>query len=256
VTGPAAIVEDRVRQVRAAAAKVRDPEIDETAAELDFVVDVQVSGGAVAVSVRLPTYWCPVNFAWIMAEAMREAVLALPWVTGFELRLVDHFADAQVSAGITAGKSFESVFPDHASGDLTALKRDFALKAMLMRQAPLIAALRACGLDERAILSATVVDMKALATRAPVAEVWVALLEKRREAGLPADEAAPAICDAQGAPVSDLTLHTREIRRVATSAASSGEMCRLLVASRRMGPAGCTAGTPVKDSRYTQETSL
>lgn len=232
---------ERSEQVRTVIAAVRDPEIDETAGELDFVVDVSVAGGEVAVSVRLPSYWCPANFAWLMAEDMRKAVLALPWVTGFRLKLVDHFAEAEVSRGVSEGLSFEAVFPTHASGDLDALKRDFAVKAMLMRQGPLIAALRKAGIGDAAIREATVATMQRLTKDATLVRLWDAVMEKRREAGIADDAAQPAICDATGAPIADLDAHRREIRRTGNNAAASGEMCRMLVAARRIGAPGCGA---------------
>ena len=61
---------------------VNDPELDESVTELRFVTAVAVSpAGAVDVTFRLPTYWCAANFAFLMAEDMRQAVASLPWVT-------------------------------------------------------------------------------------------------------------------------------------------------------------------------------
>ncbi|MGC4026260.1 MAG: iron-sulfur cluster assembly protein [Mesorhizobium sp.] len=230
---------ERVAQVQSVISAVRDPEIDETAGELDFVVGVEVAEGDVAVSIRLPSYWCPANFAWLMAQDMRKAVLSLPWATGFQLELVDHFADAQISRGVSEGLAFEAVFPAHAVGDLSQLKRDFATKAMLMRQAPLIAALRKTGMSDTVICAATIRTLDQLDNIA-IVELGAALMQKRREAGIPHDTSQPAICDAEGAAITDLNAHMREIRRVSTSAAASGEMCRMLVAGRRIG-VGCTA---------------
>jgi len=239
-------VAERIAEVQSVIAAVRDPEIDETAAELDFVVGVEVVEGDVEVSIRLPSYWCPANFAWLMGQDMREAVLSLPWATGFRLELVDHFADAQISRGISDGLAFETVFPTHAVGDMSLLKRDFALKAMLMRQAPLIAALRKTGMSDAAICSATVRMFDRLREDFSLAPLWDAVAEKRREAGVPSDLDRPAICDGSGGAIADLGAHLREIRRISTSAAASGEMCRMLVAGRRIGT-GCSAFAPARN---------
>lgn len=236
---------ERIAEVQRVISAVRDPEIDETAGELDFVVGVEVNEGDVAVSIRLPSYWCPANFAWLMAQDMRKAVLSLPWATGFRLELVDHFAEAQISRGISQGLAFEAVFPTHAVGDLTALQRDFATKAMLMRQAPLIAAIGKSGMDDTAICAAKIRAFDLL-DDASIAPLWAAVMEKRREAGIAHDAAQPAVCDAAGSAVADLNAHLREIRRVSTSAAASGEMCRMLVAGRRIG-VGCTAFAPTNN---------
>lgn len=230
---------ERIAEVQSVISAVRDPEIDETAGELDFVVGVEVAEGDVAVSIRLPSYWCPANFAWLMAQDMRKAVLALPWVTGFRLELIDHFAEAQISRAISDGLTFEAAFPTRAVGDLTVLQRDFATKAMLMRQASLIVALRNFGMDDAAICAAAIRTFDLLDDTS-IAALWAAVMEKRREAGIPHDTDRPAICDARGLAIADLGAHLREIRRVSTSAAASGEMCRMLVAGRRIG-VGCTA---------------
>ena len=120
--------------MRAAIAGVRDPEIDESVAALDFIVGVEVADDVASVSLRLPTFWCPANFVYLMAGEMRRAVLALPWVRGFELRLVDHFAADEINRAMSEGLGFAEAFPAHAEDDLDALRRTFDGKAFLMRQ--------------------------------------------------------------------------------------------------------------------------
>lgn len=246
--------QDRTAEVRAVLATIRDPEIDETVAELDFILDVIVEGGEVEVKLRLPTYWCPVNFVWMMAWDMREAVRALPWVADCRLTLVDHFAETEVTRGLNAGQSFEAVFPQQARGGLGGLKRDFAAKSMLMRQGRLIAALRKAGMDGAAICAARLGDLEQMAGDAALRPLHVAVLEKRREAGLACSATEPAICDATGGAVSDLDAHLREIRRTGTNAAANGEMCRMLVATRRAGGPTCGAFAPRPRPETGQET--
>ena len=235
--------ETRKAEVRDAVAHVRDPEIDETVAALRFVVGVQVEGGTVTLSIRLPTFWCPANFVYLMGEDMREAVLALPWVEAFRFRLLDHFAEKEISRGITSRRRFESVFPEETSGDETSgglsdLRRDFAGKSLMMRQEPLILALRAEGHDDDAILALRVDDLEAGAGR--IAALWAGCREQRAIAGLSAALSDPAICDAEGHAVEDIAAHLRAIRRISTNAAANGEMCRMLVDARR-GMSGCSA---------------
>ncbi len=234
----------RLAELRDIIAAVRDPEIDETVAELDFILDIALTGGEVTVAMRLPTFWCPANFVWLMAEDMRDRVLALPWVTGFELRLVDHFAEAEIGRGITEGKSFETVFPKLAAGGPGGLRRDFAAKGMLMRQGKLIAALRRSGLGDDAICATTIADMAHLAADPTLNPLWQAVQDRRQEAALPLSADAPAICDTTGAAITDLALHLREIRRTGTNAAANGEMCRMLVAARRETGPTCGAFAP------------
>ncbi|MFT3987921.1 iron-sulfur cluster assembly protein [Aestuariivirga sp.] len=232
---PPVELQQREREVRGAIAAVRDPEIDEAVADLDFVVGVKVAAGDVTVSLRLPTFWCPVNFVYLMAEEMRAAVMNLPWVSAFHLNLMDHFASAEINAGVNGSRAFDAAFPRHASGTLDTLRRDFAVKGMLMRQGRLVNALRRQGLQDPTFASATIGELEQIAATHRIEDLFSDYIEKRREAGLPVLAKEPGICDTKGAAVSDLAVHMREIRRVSTNAAANGEMCRMLVAARRQG---------------------
>ena len=75
-----------------ALAGVRDPELDESLTELGFVGEVRIDGDAVTVSLRLPTYFCAPNFAFLMVDDARAAVLALDGVGDVRIVLEDHFA--------------------------------------------------------------------------------------------------------------------------------------------------------------------
>ena len=70
--------------VLAALAGVRDPELDRPITDLGFVSDVIVGscarGSCVRVELRLPTYFCAPNFAWLMVADAHDAVSALPGV--------------------------------------------------------------------------------------------------------------------------------------------------------------------------------
>jgi metal-sulfur cluster biosynthetic enzyme len=156
----------RSTAVMAALAAVLDPELDESVVSLGFVSEVEVAGDAVSVAFRLPTYWCSPNFAWMMAEDMRAALAALPWVGRVEVRLVDHLYAGRINAAVNAGTGFGEAF-DGAGGDLVALRHSFRRKAYLGRMAALIAALRAGGRDDAAILSLTIGDLREMARTKP-----------------------------------------------------------------------------------------
>ena len=65
----------REAEVLARLAAVTDPELDEPVTALGFVERVAVAAdGTVTVDFRLPTFWCAANFAYMMAEDMRDAV--------------------------------------------------------------------------------------------------------------------------------------------------------------------------------------
>src|SRR5437868_13202568 len=57
--------------------QVLDPELDESILDLGFVRSLQLRSGHASVALRLPTSWCAVNFAYLMAEDVRRALLAV-----------------------------------------------------------------------------------------------------------------------------------------------------------------------------------
>ena len=72
---------------------VRDPELDEPITSLGFVASCTVSAdGDAQVRLRLPTYFCAPNFAYLMVADAYDAVSALPGVRRTEVVLEDHFA--------------------------------------------------------------------------------------------------------------------------------------------------------------------
>lgn len=226
----------RVAEVRAAIAGVRDPEIDETIEALHFVVDIEVADDLVTVSLRLPTFWCPANFVYLMAGDIRRAVLGLSWARRFELRLVDHFAADEINRAINMGLPFTRAFPAHANGDLDRLRRTFEEKTFLMRQSALVSVLRRRGATDDGIICLTADDLARMAASdADLAAAWSAYRQKWQALHLPPDPQARIIVDPEGAPISagDLPQHLRRTRTLATSAGANGEMCRILMAARR-----------------------
>lgn len=226
------VLRTRRAEVLAAVAAVRDPEIDEAVGTLGFELDAEVdAAGQVAVSMRLPTFWCPANFAFLIGEDMRRAVEALPWVTGFRLRLTDHFAGEEIGRGVSEGLGFDAAFPAHAGCDIGRLRRDFDEKAFLVRQGELAGALRRRGWSDAA-LSALTVEEAARLAEADIAALAAAYLEKRARIGLGAS--GRVLVSANGTTVApaDVAAHLRAIRAVSTSARANGEMCRMLAAAR------------------------
>ena len=100
-----AAVSERSR-VLAALDTVRDPELDEPITTLGFVSSCVVSAaGDVQVRLRLPTYFCAPNFAFLMVADAYDAVSALPEVRSADVVLDDHFAsDADQRGGGGAGR--------------------------------------------------------------------------------------------------------------------------------------------------------
>jgi metal-sulfur cluster biosynthetic enzyme len=117
---------------------VRDPELDEPVTDLGFVSNLEIEGDAVSVRLRLPTFFCAPNFAYLMVADAREAVLSVPGVRSVSVVLDDHYASEELNAG----GAFDEAFPDETEGpDLEELRTVFRRKSFVSRQEQLCRAL-------------------------------------------------------------------------------------------------------------------
>jgi len=112
------------------------------------------------------TYWCAANFAFMMAEDIKQRVGELPWVERVEVRLQGHFFAEEINDAIARGLSFAEAFPHLGAGDLAELRDTFRRKAFLARQERLI------GLLLERVLTALADDLDAPTAVAAVQE-WV-----------------------------------------------------------------------------------
>jgi metal-sulfur cluster biosynthetic enzyme len=228
---------NRVAEVWAALEPVIDPELDESVVQLGFVTLVEVDGSAVAVSFELPTAWCSANFAYIMAEDMRDAIARLAWVEGVRIKLLDHFAAEKINHGIARRLGFAEVFDD-AAGDLRAVRDLFRRRAYLGRFSALIEALREDGRSDKALLAISIGELLELGSDPRREELVRRFLERRSEFGGSASVADLAFRKPDGAMISgeELRDYLREIRMGRRSAEANGEMCRMLLKARRDFP--------------------
>src|ERR1700704_769424 len=132
-------------EVMAALGGVRDPELDEAVTELGFVAGVIVAGDRVEVGLRLPTYFCAPNFAWLMVNDAQAAVRAVPGVSEVQVHLVDHFVADEINEGVGEGRGFDATFAGLADGELDELGELFRPKALASRQDRLCRTLLAGG---------------------------------------------------------------------------------------------------------------
>ncbi len=111
---------------------MRDPELDESVTTLGFVASCTVSpGGQATVRLRLPTYFCAPNFAYLMVADAYDAVTAVPGVACAEVILEDHFASDAINAGVAARAGFAASFAGEALAELDELRAAFLRKAVL-----------------------------------------------------------------------------------------------------------------------------
>ena len=227
----------REAEVLGCLASVTDPELDEPVTDLGFVEAVTVgSDGAVSIDFRLPTYWCAANFAYMMAEDMRDAVAALPWVTRVVPRLREHMCADEVNRGVAQGLAFGAAFGEAGDDDsLANLRATFTRKAFQGRQEALLRALLARGLSEATLVAMTVADLE----RTVVAGDESAGLQRRYQemrarVGGPAGPDDRAFVTAEGAPLTeaDFDEHLRTLASVRIAMEFNGALCRGLLAAR------------------------
>jgi metal-sulfur cluster biosynthetic enzyme len=211
------------REVLGALAVVRDPELDEPITELGFVAAVRAQSGAVEVRLRLPTYFCAPNFAWLMAGDARRALRALPGVRDARVVLEDHFA----SEAIDAGGRFQDAFAGEADAEPGELRTLFARKGFLARQHAACEPLLRAGRTFAELAGMAVADL-------PAGGATERYLQRRAELGLDLRPQAPLVVTAAGAPVAaaDVERHLRVARSIRVSIEGNAELCRGLLETR------------------------
>jgi metal-sulfur cluster biosynthetic enzyme len=216
-------------EVLAALDTVRDPELDEPVTGLGFVSSCTVSEeGDVQVRLRLPTYFCAPNFAFLMVADAYDAVSALRGVRRTEVLLDDHFASDAINSGIAARSGFAESFGDLADGELDTLRTDFVRKAVL------------AGTDRvaRPLLTSgrTMDDLAAMTLgEVPPSPELDRLRARRAELGLPAGDDSALLVDAtsgEAVGVEALPLHLRKARLTRVNTEANGSVCRGMLSHR------------------------
>ena len=214
-------------QVLDALAGVRDPELDEPLTDLGFVEDVTVDGDAVKVNLRLPTYFCAPNFAFLMVDDARAAVSALAGVGEVRIVLEDHFASSEINTAVRDEQGFRGAFPDETEGGLASLRTLFWRKAFTARQGRICDRLLAAGHELGELAAMRLADL----AHDPDRERCV---ELRRALGLPASEISPAFVLPDGRPLdaAGLDRHLRIARLIRVSLEGNAGLCRSLLKTR------------------------
>ena len=209
---------------------VRDPELDEPVTDLGFVSDLRVEGDAVSVRLRLPTYFCAPNFAYLMVADAREAVLAVPGVRKARVTLDDHYASEELNAN----EAFDAAFPGETEGaDLAELRATFRRKSFVSRQEQLCRTLLGEGRSPQELAG-----MK-LGEVSPSGD-FETYLDRRTELGLDVSPGAPLLVDPDGhrVPEGAVVQHLRFARTVRVSIEGNAELCRGLLETRYGGERG------------------
>jgi metal-sulfur cluster biosynthetic enzyme len=213
--------------VMGALAGVRDPELDESVTDLGFVADVDVTGSSVAVGLRLPTYFCAPNFAWLMVSDAHDAVAAVEGVRHVQVQLVDHFAADEINIGVGEGRGFGASFAGLADGELDELRLLFRRKALASRQDKLCRSLLTSGASATELVGLRLRDL-------PPGPETDTYLQRRAELGADVSPGSPFLVDSSGAPIprERATAYLRRIRLIGVSIEGNAGFCRGMLATR------------------------
>ena len=215
-------------QVLDALSVVRDPELDEPITDLDFVSELQVENGAASVRLRLPTYFCAPNFAYLMVADAKDAVLSVPGIECANVILDDHYASGEINVGVNDEHGFDGAFPDETeSPDLEELRTVFRRKSFVSRQEQLCRELLTRGNTPLDLAGMTLGDV-------PGSDSLQTYLERRAGLGLDVSGDAPLVVDPDGKriPEDAVIQHLRFARTVRVSIEGNAELCRGLLATR------------------------
>ncbi|HSZ41279.1 MAG TPA: iron-sulfur cluster assembly protein [Trebonia sp.] len=230
----------------AALATVRDPELDEPITDLGFVSSCTVSpdaaspdggaGGRARVRLRLPTYFCAPNFAYLMVADAYDAVTRVPGVDTAEVVLEDHFASNAINNGVAAQAGFVAAFSSgtgdgEAVAELDELRAAFLRKAVMAGTDLVCRPLLAAGVAPGALPRMTLGD-------APPSAELDRLRRRRADLGLPAGDDAPLVIDpvtGEGITEEELPLHLRRARVTRTGIEANTSMCSGMLQFRYAG---------------------
>jgi metal-sulfur cluster biosynthetic enzyme len=215
--------------VTAALDTVTDPELDRSLVELGFAGAAVDGAGHVTVELRLPTFWCAPNFAYLMVQDARDAVAGVPGVASVSVRLLDHFAGEEISSGVAQGRSFDEAFDELTDGGgLDALRRLFHVKAFTSRQEQLLRRLLREGRTAADVARMRLADLE---DAHPDGREY---LDKRRRLGLSVAPGAPLAVRPNGLPISaeDLVPYLDRARVTRVSVEANSAFCSSMLATR------------------------
>jgi metal-sulfur cluster biosynthetic enzyme len=207
---------------------VRDPELDEPITDLRFVSSLEIEDGAVNVSLRLPTYYCAPNFAYLMVADAREALLSVEGVEEARVVLDDHYASSEINGGVNGERDFARSFPGQTEGDtLDELRDIFRRKSFVSRQEQLCRSLIREGRSPEELAGMRLAEARG-------DRAFAKYLERRSELGIDSSADAPLVVDPDGKriPREAVMEHLRFASTVRRSIEGNAELCTGLLAVR------------------------
>ena len=228
--GVAALAIDGLADVvLAALSTVRDPELDEPITPLGFVASCTVSEeGQARVRLRLPTYFCAPNFAFLMVADAYNAASGVPGITAAEVTLEDHFASGEINAGVAAEAGFVASFDGEATSELDELRAQFLRKAVMAGTDQVCRPLVDHGVTPAELASLTLGAITA-------SGALDRLRQRRRDLGLPDDDTSLLLIDpATGQRISEeaVPLHLRRARVTQAGIEANTSICTGMLKAR------------------------
>ena len=242
---------DLTDRVVAALGTVRDPELDESITALKFVASCTVDElGVAEVRLRLPTYFCAPNFAYLMVADAHDAVSGVEGVSRASVVLDDHFASDAINAGVAARAGFVASFEGEAVDELDTLRADFVRRAVLAGTDRVCRPMLAAGTPAAALAGLALGD-------APDTPDRERLRQRRAELGLPSDDGSPLVVDAvtgERVVQEALPLHLNRTRLTRVSAEANSGVCRGLLRDRYPESASDSTSDSTDSTDHTDST--
>ena len=221
-----------VGRVREALRTVRDPELDNDVVSLDFVASLEVDENRVAhVRLRLPTYFCAPNFAFLMVADAWDAVSTVDGLDDVDVELIDHFAADAINRGVAARAGFVHSMAGTEVGEaveeLDTLRRQFTERALMAGTDLVVRPLAKAGKTPEELAAMTLGD-------APESADLDRLRARRRELGIPSGDDDALVVDPSGRKVGveALPLHLRKARSFQVGVEANTSICRGQLAVR------------------------
>ena len=146
---------------------VRDPELDNDVVSLDFVASLEVDEHRVAhVRLRLPTYFCAPNFAFLMVADAWDAASTVEGLSDVDVVLIDHFAADAINRGVAARAGFVHSMAGTEVGEavdeLDSLRRQFTERALMAGTDLVVSPLARAGRTPEELAAMTLGDAPAV----------------------------------------------------------------------------------------------
>lgn len=211
-----------VADVWEALGTVMDPELDEPITDLEFVESYTVSDDGVAtVVLRLPTFFCAPNFAFLMVADAYDAVMEIDGVRHAVVTLQENQTADAINKGVAAQSGFVKAFEGEATAELDELRTEFLSKAAIAGQDRVAQPLVDDGAYPEQLATMVLGEV-------PPSVDLDRLRDRRQKLGLPAGDDAPLLMHADGSRVTteQVPLHLRRARLRRVGIEANGHICR------------------------------